>query len=278
MPKNFYCLGAARWLLREKWLWGRAPCKVRGVGESIKQTLVLGVDARDQGVSWGLILPLCMLSLLPHDLCQGRSSSHWLLAYNKFENCLVPFYKVKHKYLYLHNYTPLFPTQEKLKLTSTKDLYKNVHNGFIHQFSSVISVAQSCLTVCDCIPWRLPCPSPTPRASSNSCPLSQWCHPATSSSVVPFSCLQSFSASGSFPMSQFFASGGQSIGVSALASVLPMNIQGWSPLGWTDLISLQSKGFSRVFSNTAVRKHQFFDVQPSLWCNSHIHTWLLEKP
>ena len=123
---------------------------------------------------------------------------------------------------------------------------------------------------------RLPCPSPTPGAYSNSCPLSQWCHPATSSSVVPFSsCLQSFSASGSFPISQFFASGGQSIGVSA---DLPMNIQGWSPLGWTDLISLQSKGFSRVFSNTAVRKHQFFDVQPSLWSNSHIHTWLLEKP
>ena len=100
-----------------------------------------------------------------------------------------------------------------------------------------------------------------------------------SSSVVPFSsCLQSFPASESFPMSQFFASGGQSIGVSASASVLPMKIQDWFPLGWTGWFSLQSKGLSRVFSNTTVQKHQFFSVQLSLWSNSHIHTWLLEKP
>ena len=100
---------------------------------------------------------------------------------------------------------------------------------------------------------RLPCPSPTPRACSNSCPSSQWCHPTISSSVVPFSsCLQSFPASGSFPISPFFASGGQSTGVSALASVLPMNIQDWSPLEWTGWISLQSKGLARVFSNTTV--------------------------
>ena len=126
---------------------------------------------------------------------------------------------------------------------------------------------------------RLPCPSPTPRAYSNSCPLSQWCHPTISSSVIPFSsCLQSFPASGSFPVSQFFASGGQSIGVSALASVLLMNIQGWFPLGWTGWISLQSKGLSRVFSNNTVQKHQFFSPQLSLWSSSHIHTWLLEKP
>ena len=126
---------------------------------------------------------------------------------------------------------------------------------------------------------RLPCPSPTPRAFSNSCPLIGWCHPTISSSVIPFSsCLQSFPASGSFSMSQFFASGGQSIGVSASASVLPMNIQDWFPLGLTDLISLQSKGLSRVFSNTTVQKHQFFSSQSSLWSNSHIHTWLLEKP
>ena len=103
---------------------------------------------------------------------------------------------------------------------------------------------------------RLPCPSPTPRACSNSCPLSWWCHPTISSSVVPFSsCLQSFSASESFQRSQFFASGGQSIGVSASALVLPMNIQGWFPWGLTSLISLQSKGLSRVFSNTTVQKH-----------------------
>ena len=112
---------------------------------------------------------------------------------------------------------------------------------------------------------RLPCPSPTPRVYSNSCPLSQWCHPIISSSFIPFSsCLQSFPASGSFPMSQFFASGGQSIGISALASVLPMNIQNWFPLGWTAWISLQSKGLSRVFSNTTVQKHQFFGTQLSL--------------
>ena len=112
---------------------------------------------------------------------------------------------------------------------------------------------------------RPPCPSPTPGVYSNSCPSSQWCHPAISSSVIPFSsCFQSFPASGSFPMSQFFTSSGQSIGVSASASVLPMNTQDWSPLGWTSWISLQSKGLSRVFSNTAVQKHQFFGTQLSL--------------
>ena len=126
---------------------------------------------------------------------------------------------------------------------------------------------------------RPPCPSPTPRAYSNACPLSRWCLPTISSSVSPFSShLQSFPESGSFPMSQFFTSGGQSIGISASASVLPMNIQDWFPLGWTGWISLQSKGLSRVFSNTWVQKHQFFSAQLSLQYNSHIHTWLLEKP
>jgi len=108
---------------------------------------------------------------------------------------------------------------------------------------------------------RLPCPSSTPRACSNSCPLSWWCHPTISSSVIPFSSWpQSFPASGSFPVSQFFTSGGQSIGVSASASILPMNIQDWFPLGLIGLIFLQSKGLSRVFSNTTVQKHQFFWV------------------
>ena len=133
-----------------------------------------------------------------------------------------------------------------------------------HQFSSV---AQSCPTLRSCEPQhaRPPCPSPTPGVHSNSCPSSQWCHPTISSSVVPFSsCPQSFPASGSFPMSQLFASGGQSIGVSASASVLPINTQGWSPLGWTGWISLQSKGLSRVFSNTTVQKHQFFGAKLSL--------------
>ena len=131
------------------------------------------------------------------------------------------------------------------------------------QFSSV---AQSCLTL---KPHglqhvRLPCPSPTPEAYSNSCPLSQWCHATISFSAIPFSHLQSFPASGSFPMSQFLESGGQSIGVTASASVLPMNIQDWFLLEWTDWISLLSKGFSRVFSNTAVQKHQFIGAQLSL--------------
>ena len=114
------------------------------------------------------------------------------------------------------------------------------------------------------------CLSPTPGVYSNSCPLNQWCHPTISSSVFPFSShLQSFPASGSFQMSQFFTSGGQSIGVSASASVLPMNVQNWFPLGWTGWISLQSKGLSRVFSNTTVQKHQFFGAQLSSLSNSH---------
>ena len=123
------------------------------------------------------------------------------------------------------------------------------------------------------------CPSLTPRVYPNPCPLSWWCHPAISSSVVPFSsCTQSFPALGYFPMSQLFAWGGQSIGVSALASFLPMNTQDWSPLGWIGWISLQFKGLSRVFSNTTVQKHQFFGTQLSSPSNSHIHMWLLEKP
>ena len=126
---------------------------------------------------------------------------------------------------------------------------------------------------------RPPCPSPTPGVYSNSCSSSWWCHPAISSSVVLFSsCTQSLPASGSFPMNQLFPSGGQSIGVSSTASVLPMNTQDWSLLGWTGWISLQSKGLSRVFSNTTVPKHQFFSSQLSSQSNSHIHTWPLEKP
>ena len=123
------------------------------------------------------------------------------------------------------------------------------------------------------------CPSPTPGVYPNPYPLSRRCHPVISSSVVPFSSrLQSFPASGSFPMSQLFAWGGQSVGVSASASVLPMNTQDWFPLGWTGWISLWSKGLSRVFSNTTVQKHQFFGTQLSSSSNSHVHTWPLEKP
>ena len=131
-------------------------------------------------------------------------------------------------------------------------------------------------------PWitarQLPCPSPSPGVSSNSCPLSQWCHPTISSSVALFSsCPQSFPASGSFPVSQLFTSGGQIIGASA--SVLPVNIQDWFPFGSTGLILLSLLVWlSRVFSSTTVLKHQFFGAQPSLWSRSHIHMWLLEKP
>ena len=133
---------------------------------------------------------------------------------------------------------------------------------------------------------RPPCPSQTSGVCSNSCPLSQWCHPAISSSVVPFSsCPQSLPASGSFPVSQLFTWGGQNIGVSGSTSVLPVNTQDWSPLAWTGWSlqsmhpwSLQSKGLSRAFSNTTVQKHQFFSAQLSSQSNSHIHTWPLEKP
>ena len=140
------------------------------------------------------------------------------------------------------------------------------------QFSSV---QFSCSVVFDYLRPHGPqharpsCPSPTARFSPNPCPLSQWCHPTISCSVIPFSsCTQSFPASGSFQMSQLFVSGDQSIGVSALASVLPMNIQDWPPLGWTGWVCLQYKGHSRVFSNTTVQKHQFFGAQLSLQSNS----------
>ena len=145
------------------------------------------------------------------------------------------------------------------------------------QFSS--SVVSDSLQPHESQHTRPPCPSSTPGVYSNSCPSSQWCHPAISSSVAPFSsCPHSLPASESFPMSQLFAWGGQSIGVSASASVLPMNILDWCPLGWTGWISLQSKGLSRVFSNTTAQKHQFFSAQLSSQSNSHIHTWPLEKP
>ena len=162
-----------------------------------------------------------------------------------------------------------------LKRTSPKKIYrwqrsKHKYTYITYpsvQFSSVSSVAQSCLTLRPhgLQHTRLPCPSPTPRAYINWCPSSRWCHPTISSSVVPFSsCLQSFPASGSFQMSQFFTSGGQSIRVLASASVLPMYIQDWFPLRLTGFVSLWSKELSRVFSNTTVQKHQFFGTQLSL--------------
>ena len=147
------------------------------------------------------------------------------------------------------------------------------------------SVQFSCSVMCDSL-WphelqhaRSPCPSPAPGACSNSCTSSWWYHPTISSSVVPFSSrLQPFSASGSFPVSHFFTSGGQNIGVSPSVSILSMTIQDWFPLGWTGGISLQFKWLSTVFSNTTVQKHQYFSIQLSLQSSSHIQTWLLEKP
>ena len=144
-----------------------------------------------------------------------------------------------------------------------RNLHSLLHSSCSIQFSR--SVMSNSLWLRGLQHARLPCPSPTPGACSNSCLLSQWCHPTISSSVIPFSsCLQSSIASGSFPVSQFLISGGPSIGVLASASVLLINIQDWFPLGWTGLISLQSQGLSRVFSNTTVQKHQFFDAQLSL--------------
>ena len=157
-----------------------------------------------------------------------------------------------------------------------KNLANFTWNQNLSQFSSV---AQSYPTLQphESQHARPPCPSPTPRVYSSSCPSSQWYHPVISSPVVPFSsCPQSLP--GSFPMSQLFTWGGQSIGVSASASVLPMNTQDWTPLGWTDWISLQFKQPSRVFSNTTVQKHPFFSTRLSSQSNSHIHTWPLEKP
>ena len=145
------------------------------------------------------------------------------------------------------------------------------------RISSVSSVTQSYPTLCDPMNLStpgLPCPSPTPRVYSNPCPLSWWCHPTISSSVIPFSsCPQSFPASGSFQMSHFFTPGDQSFEVSASTLVLPVNIQDQFPLGWTGWISLQFKGLSRVFSKSTVQKYRFFSVHLSLQSNSHIHTW-----
>ena len=172
---------------------------------------------------------------------------------------------------------PMGSTWRPIRTSNSHPNFPQVSYCFI-PFSSV---QFSCSVMSDFL-WphglhhaRLPYPSSTPRVYSDSCPSSRWYHPTISSSVIPFSsCLQSFPASGSFPMSQLFVSGGQSIGVSASTSVLPMNTQDWSPLEWTGWISLQSKGLSRVFSNTTAQKHQFFGAQLSLLFNSHIHTWL----
>ena len=173
------------------------------------------------------------------------------------------------------------PKNTHIYKMSLEHLVLSERSEKVLQFSSVQfsrSVMSDSLLLHGLQHARPPCPSPSTGVYSNSCPLSRWCHPTISSSVMPFSShLQSFPASESFPVSQLLASGGQSIGVSASTSVLPMNTQDWSALGWTGWISLQSKGLSRVFSNTTVQKHQFFCAQLSSQSNSHIHTLPLEK-
>ena len=204
------------------------------------------------------------------------------------EKCVLSFKYIVYSHIHvlkcMKSSNLFFATKSSISFCRVM-LYKDKKILISYPFIQIASSVQfSCSLVSDSLRshglqhTRLPCPSPIPGAYTNLFPSSQWCHPTISSSVVPFSfCLQSFPASGSFLMSQFFVSGGQSIRVSVSASVLPINIQDWFPLGLTGLISLQSKGLSRVFSNTTVWKHQF-DAQPSLWPNSHIHTWLLEKP
>ena len=162
---------------------------------------------------------------------------------------------------------------------SLETSYFTSGNSTIHSVQFSRSVMSDSLRPHESQHARPPCPSPTPGVHSDSRPSSQWCYPAISFSVVPFSsCPQSLPASAFFPMSQFFAWGGQSAGVPALASFLPKKSQGWSPSEWTGWMSFQSKGFSRVFSKTTVQKHQFFSAQPSSQSNSHIHTWPQEKP
>ena len=163
---------------------------------------------------------------------------------------------------------PLVPPLRSLNLKLSEYRRRPNSKGMILELRKSISVHFSYSVMSNSLRShglhhvRIPCPSPTPRVHPNSCLLCQWCHPTISSSVIPFSsCPQSFPGSWSFPMSQLFASGSQSIGVSASTLVLPMNTQDWSPLGWTDWISLPSKGLSRVFSNTTVQKHQFFSTQ-----------------
>ena len=161
----------------------------------------------------------------------------------------------------------------------TVDLFKTLISIVWVQFSPVSRLCPTLWDPMNCSTPGLPVHHQLPEPTQTHVPSSRWCHPTISSSVVPFSsCPQSLPASGSFPMSQLFSWGGPSTGVSASASVLPMNTQNWSPLGWTGWISLQSKGFSRVFSDTTVQKHQFFSTPLSSQSNSHIRTWPLEKP
>ena len=193
---------------------------------------------------------------------------------------------IMHAWVYIYTHTHSYGVYTHIPMVT----YSNKHHSgrwhiYTYTYMCIYTSQFSRSVVADSLQphglqnTRLPFPSPTPRTWSNSCPLSQWCHPTISSSAIPFSSLlQPFPTSGTSQMSQFLASGGQSTGVSASASVLPMSTQDWSPLGWTSWISLQSKWLWRFFSSTTVWKHQLFSAQLSLWSNSHISIWLLEKP
>ena len=215
---------------------------------------------------------------------RGHNLQTWDLNNCKVYTNYILFYFFPISLIF--EYTAYFPHKMLSFARNMRSIWRKRGISKSLNFSSLCqvqfsSVSQSCPTLQahGLQHARLPSPSPTPRARSNSGSSSWWCHPTVSSSAIPFSsCLQTFPASGSFPMSQFFTTGGQFFGASASSSVLPMNIQDWFPLGWTGWISLQFKGLSRVFSNTMVQKHQFFGTQPSLWFDSYIHTWLLEKP
>ena len=214
-------------------------------------------------------------------MCTCSSRSHPLLSHSAWQMEFTRAVAAPGPWLTLGSTIPaaLFLSLKKpegMQISKT-DIIIRIILGHSVQFSC--SVVFDCLQPHESQHARPPCPSPTPGVHPNLRPLTQWCHPAISSSIVPFSfCPQSLPVSESCPMSQLFAWGGQSTGVSALALVLPMNTQDWSPLGWTGWISLQSKGLSRIFSNTTVQKHQFFGAQPSSQSNSRIHTWPLEKP
>ena len=214
-------------------------------------------------IKWALFQGCKDSSIFVNQSMWYTISTTWKIKeYDYFNRCRESLDKIQHPFL--------LKTLQKVGIEGTSVQFSSV------QFSC--SVVSNSLQPHESQHSR-PCPWPTPRVYVNSCPSSLWCQSAISSSIVPFSsCPQYLPESESFPMSQLFTWGGQSIGVSALASVLPMNTQDCSPLEWSGWISLQSKGLSRVFSNTTVQKHQFFGAQPSSQFNSHIHTWPLEKP
>ena len=203
---------------------------------------------------------------ISHSLLRGCTTLH---HYDVWEYLFSP--SLVNRIFYQYKFLTIWWIRNGISVSLTLDFSSCAWNWSAFHKVQFSSVAQLCLTLCDPMDCSTPgcitscpsaCPSPTPRVYSNSRPSSRWCHPAISSSVVPFSsCLQSLPASQSFQMNQFFASGGRSIGISASASVLTMNIQDWFSLGWTGWISLQSKGLSRVFSSTTVQKHQFFGIQ-----------------